>query len=182
MTQLGVIFNNILFFCNQAYVEVQKHYLLISEITLEAHNFSLRNRYLLESHRTLKYFKLLSSLSNLLSYYLTFPNITNTFQYFPDFFKTIVNVLYSFIFFHININSSNCNPFTMFAEGCYISRKVYAQFISQFRIFHLNDKGCCCPSINPKDFFIKHLYIYSTFNILIFLMIFFNYILIYKLK
>ena len=157
MTSLGIIFNNILFclFATRHIWEVQKHYLLITKITLESHIFSLRNRYLLESHRTLRYLKLLSSLSNLLSYYLTFPNITNTFQYRPDFFTTIVNVLHSFIFFHININSSNCNPFTMFAEGSYILQKVYVQYISQFRIFYLNDKGCCCPSINPKDFFIK---------------------------
>ena len=157
MTQLGVIFNNILFFFQSGIYGSTKHYLLITEITLESHIFSVRNRYMLESHRTLRYFKLLSSsLSNPLSYYLTFLNVTNTFQYFPDFFKTIVNVLYSFVFFHININSSKRNPFTMFAEGCYSLRKVYVQYISQFRNFHLNDKGCCCPSINPKDFFIKH--------------------------
>ena len=153
-----VSFSIIFFFCNQAYMEVQKHYLLITEITLESHIFSLRNRYLLESHRTLRYFKLLSSsLPNLLSYYLTVPNITNTLQYLPDFFSTIVNVLHSFIFFHININSWNCNPFTVFAEGSYILQKVYVQYIFQFTIFHLNDKGCCCPSINPKDFFHKAL-------------------------
>ena len=27
---------------------------------------------------------------------------------------------------------------------------------SQYKIFHLNDKQCCCPSINPKGFFVKH--------------------------
>ena len=29
------------------------------------------------------------------------------------------------IFIHININSEICNPFSMFAEGCYILRKTY---------------------------------------------------------
>ena len=68
-------------------------------------------------------------------------------------FSTIINVLHSFILFHININSSNCNPFSMFAEGGYILRKVYAQYISQFRTYHVNDRGCCCSSINPKGFY-----------------------------
>ena len=141
-----------LFFCNQTCMVVQKHYLLITEITLESHIFSVRNRYMLESHRTLRYFKLLSSsLPNLLSYYQTVPNITNTLQYFP-FFSTIINVLHSFILFNININSSNCNHFSMFAEGGYILRKVYAQYISQFITFDVNDRGCCCSSINRKGF------------------------------
>ena len=39
------------FFCNQAYMDVQKHYLLITEITLESHIFSLRNMCLLELDR-----------------------------------------------------------------------------------------------------------------------------------
>ena len=101
-------------------MDVQKHYLLITEINLESHIFSLRNRYLLKSHRTLRYFKLLSSsLPNLLSYYL-----------FP-----ILQILYNTFLTNI------------------------------FIILYYSTNN-----------------IYSKFNILIFLMIFFNYILIYKLK